>query len=109
MKINPLGIQSYQHLNRQNQTSVANAEANVEKAPEKKVIVEPNDVSKKSALAVKIPRGSYAQHLSTEERQALDLLFSKFRDGSRFGSEYSTAEEKVTDQPALGQVIDVKV
>jgi hypothetical protein len=103
MKINPLGIQTYQELTRR-ETSTPRAGNETSPTPER-VAIEPKQSATRSRLAVSAPTGSYAEFLSTEERQALDQLFAKFRGHERFASDNSD------DRSADGQVgnwIDVK-
>ena len=73
MKVNPVAIQSYQQLNRQDRPQNRQA-ANTAEQPDKKMVIEPQNKMTKSALAVKGPDTGYAENLSTEERQALDLF-----------------------------------
>ncbi len=107
MKINPIGIQSYQQLNRQNQPQ-APAQKAEDTGVKESVLIEPQTSLKKSAVAIKGPSGNYAQYLSTEERQALDLLFSRYADSARFGAGFK-ADQETADSPTVGSVVDVKV
>jgi hypothetical protein len=109
MKVNPLGIQAYQHLTRQDKPAADRPDSAITRAGEDRVVIEPQPSVTKSALAVKAPSGDYSKFLEPEERQALDLLFARFSDRSRFGPGY-TAETNAADQNSgLGRVIDVKV
>jgi hypothetical protein len=108
MKVNPLGIQAYQQMNRSDRTSSEASASRASLPTEQNVVIEPQSGVSKSAVAVKAPAGSYAKFLSAEERQALDLLFTKFSDTSRFGSAYAAeTSEAATEQ--LGRLVDVKV
>jgi len=107
MKINPIGIQSYQQLNRQNQPQAPAAKAE-DSGVKESVLIEPQASVKKSAVAIKGPSGNYAQYLSTEERQALDLLFSRYADSSRFGAAFAADQEQAAS-PTVGSIVDVKV
>jgi hypothetical protein len=108
MKVNPLGIQAYQQLGHDRQSSVA-AGVKTPRAAEQKVVIEPQAPVTRSALAVKAPSGSYARFLSAEERQALDMLFAKFSDTSRFGAAYASKTEEAESGGTLGRVVDVRV
>jgi len=108
MKVNPLGIQAYQKMNRTDRPSSETAASRASLPADQNVVIEPQSGASKSAVAVKAPSGSYAKFLSTEERQALDLLFTKFSDTSRFGSAYA-AEISDTAGEQLGRTVDVKV
>lgn len=110
MKVNPLGIQSYQHLNRQDRSQAQPADAKkpgseTVRGGERKVMIEPQNRLTTSAISVKAPDRSYAENLSQEERQALELLFSRFRDASRFVSD--TGDK--SGEAGIGQVVDIKV
>jgi len=108
MKINPIAIQAYQHLNRQDKPTSLPADP-ASGSSDKKVVIEPQSPANQSALAVRGPSGNYAQYLSSEERQALDTLFDKFRDAGRFGSGYQVDSESGEAESPLGRVFDVKV
>ncbi|RKX24960.1 MAG: hypothetical protein DRP45_07025 [Candidatus Zixiibacteriota bacterium] len=109
MKVNPIGIQSYQQTNRQDKSGVAQAEQKATQAAEQKVLVEPQTTLQRPALAVKGPSGNYAEYLSTEEREALDMVFARLRDTARFGPGYRAGDESAAQEQILGQVVDVKV
>ena len=47
--------------------------------------------------------------MSVEERQALDMLFAKFSDSSRFGTAYANKAEEAESGGTLGRVVDVRV
>ena len=108
MKVNPLGIQAYQQLAHERQSPAA-AGVKTSRAAEQKVVIEPQAPVTRSALAVKAPSGSYAKFLSAEERQALDMLFAKFSDTSRFGAAYANKTEEAESGGTLGRVVDVRV
>jgi hypothetical protein len=107
MKVNPLGIQAYQQVGHDRQSTAAGVKT--PRAAEQKVVIEPQAAVTRSALAVKAPSGSYAKFLSAEERQALDMLFAKFSDTSRFGSAYANKTEETESGGTLGRVVDVRV
>ena len=88
MKINPIGIQSYQQVNHQNNSGRTVAPEQDVPRPEKPVTITPQPESAGSKLAIKTPGGNYAEFLTEEEKQALELLFTRFRDSSRFGAGY---------------------
>jgi hypothetical protein len=106
MKINPIGIQSYQQLNRQDQPAAA---PRPEPQPESTVSIDPKSQPPTSQLAVKASGANYLNALSGDERKALDLLFSKFRDTGRFGANYKPDGDNQREEGVLGRLIDVKV
>ncbi len=109
MKVNPLGIQAYQHVNRSDRPTYETTASRAGQSDSQSVVIEPQSTVSKSALAVKAPSGSYAKFLSAEERQALDLLFAKFSDSTRFGSAYAAESDEAAGGEQLGRLVDVKV
>lgn len=109
MKVNPLGIQAYQGLARQEKPAADRFDNAIKGAGEEKVVIEPQSPVKKSALAVKVPEGNYSKFLSVEERQALDLVFARFSNTARFGTVYASKTEAAGETVNLGRVVDVKV
>ena len=109
MKINPLGIRAYQHPERQDRSAQTENRTTAQEATDSTVLVEPQSPVQKSALAVKAPSGSYAQYLSPAERQALDMLFSKFGDSTRLGSAYNEGSDSAESQVTVGRLVDVTV
>ena len=101
MKINPVGIQSYQNVPKREDNAAGIPYREAEAAS---VSIEPKSTAQGSSVAVKAKSGNYADTLSTEERRALELVFARFKETGRFGR---TDGEKV--EGGLGQLIDVKV
>lgn len=109
MKVNPIGIQSYQQVNRQSRPEVQ-PEAHPDKggvSPD--LTITPQATVEKPALSVKGPSGDYGKYLSTEEKQALDQLFIKYQENGRFGSSYQSGTGKSGSEDCLGRTVDVKV
>lgn len=110
MKINPIGIQSYQQVtNRQTAQTLKADEQKDTNVVDKKVTIPAQDALEQSKVAVKVNSGSYAEFLSTEERQALDILFSKFKDVERFNGSYRADTPQTSKAQTLGANIDLKV
>ncbi|MFH1687344.1 MAG: hypothetical protein ABIE70_07460 [bacterium] len=111
MKINPIGLQSYQEsVRRDNQPTNADpSQVSPQPTTDKTVKIRPQDEAQRSRMAVRAPRSTYADNLSPEEQRAMELLFSRFRDAGRFGPGY-VADPGTTDQatPGLGGLVDVK-
>ncbi|RKX29921.1 MAG: hypothetical protein DRP47_00425 [Candidatus Zixiibacteriota bacterium] len=107
MKINPIGIQSYQQLNNQRK----NIPSQAEKAgmPERSLTISPKEITARSEVAIKAPEGSYADFLSTEEKSALDMLFRRYADSDRFGPSFNRDVDSGNREDSLGRVIDLKV
>ncbi len=104
MKINPIGIQSYQQVPKREDNAGAASYREAEANP---VAIEPKSSAVGSNVAVKAKSGTYADSLSTEERRALELVFARFKDSGRFGVNGKADGEKA--ESGLGQLIDVKV
>lgn len=107
MQVNPVGVQSYQQLNRQENAANRTDDLGQSNDP-KKVTINPTDQASESRLAVKVPHGSYADNLSGAEMRALDLLFNRFTDSARFGPGYSKDTESDSAESGVGNVIDMK-
>ncbi len=108
MKVNPIGIQTYQQLNRKdNQTNIPVAEKQTN-AVDRKLSISPQEEISPSKLAVKANSGDYAQYLSPEERNALDILFARYKETGRFGQTYQK-DANQSGNNNLGRTIDVKV
>ncbi|MFQ5454450.1 MAG: hypothetical protein ACE5D6_09735, partial [Candidatus Zixiibacteriota bacterium] len=89
MKINPAGIQFYQQVNKQeNQSVQQNSIAGKTHKIDKQITITPHNKSSISKLAVKAGAGNYADFLTPQEKSALDILFSRFKDSERFGPGY---------------------
>ena len=111
MKINPIGINAYQQMTGQEVARKQIDGDTSDSAPvdKEKVAIPPQADAHSSRLAVKISRGNYAEYLSDEERQALEMLFSRFSDRSRFGPGYVRDIAPTEDDAYLGNKVDVKV
>jgi hypothetical protein len=109
MKINPVAIQSYQQLARRQEPNTAQPENSTNEPAGRTVTIKPQGEVRSSRLAVRVPGRSYAEFLTPEERQALDLLFSRFKNGDRFGASYRAEEPATENAGPVGRLIDVKV
>jgi hypothetical protein len=108
MKINSVGIQNYQQLNRQENNRPETTEYRTATDTPDPVLIQPQSAQPSSTLAVKAPAGTYADALSPQERQALDLLFARFRESGRLTSGIRGDAETNGDL-GIGTIIDVKV
>jgi hypothetical protein len=106
MKINQIGIQSYQQISRQDP---AIAEQRRSQTTDTTVQIEPQAQAQNSSLAVKASGADYLDSLNAGERKALETLFSRFRDSGRFGANYKVGSETANEDLALGTIVDVKV
>lgn len=116
MKVNPIAIQSYQKIvpketQQQNPVDIqAKERSDVAVISDDKVTIKPTALTSGSQITVRATNGSYADLLTTQEKQALDLLFDKFRDSQRFGTSYQANNDQSAGKSRnLGQLVDVKV
>ena len=108
MRINPAGIQIYQQqtdterLQRLNREQAQVKEADTAATPR-------TAEAKRSLSDISVPAGEHVSKdfLSDEERAALDMLFSRFANNSRFQSARHGVAPNEDVRP--GQVIDIKV
>jgi hypothetical protein len=105
MNVNQVGIQSYQHVSRRETQQAPFDPKNTNSAVDEKLVIEPQTESATSKLAIKAPDGNYGDFLTADERKALDLLFSRFRDRAQFAGKTDVQ----ADEAMLGRIIDVKV
>ena len=108
MKVNPVGIQAYEQLVQRDKHTNLAENTKVQNQEVSKVSIKPQSELTKTKLAVKAPSGSYAEYLNPQEKQALELLFGKFRENGKFGTGYSK-DSNSSDTAHLGSVVDVKV
>ena len=108
MKINPIGIQSYEQIAHRDRKTPESTEQQINRAENKSVSIEAQDIKSGSALAVKAPSGNYADYLSPEEQKALDILFARFQETGRFGPSYNR-ENNAQAEKHVGRIIDLKV
>lgn len=116
MKVNPAAIQTYQQLIRKEphpQTGTDTRPESRDNAPgagESRISIKPIDPHSGSSVSVKSGGGSYADLLSPQEKEALDVLFGRFRDSERFGKSYRNENDLTAKKnSSLGRLIDVKV
>jgi len=107
MKINTIVINAYQNLNHQNKMA-DRKEPDAASLPTPANLVETTE-AQSSRLAIKAPSGSYADLLSVEEKQALEVLFSRFRDNNRFAAVGQAESDTGARENMLGRIIDIKV
>ena len=110
MKVNPVAIQSYQQaIRRDDKVAPEGQDNNQAVDAGKKVKIAPQNEGIESRVAVKARVDNYADILTAEEKNALDLLFSRFRDSERFGPGYRVDASQDTDDNLIGGMIDIKV
>lgn len=109
MTINTVGIQSYRQVSQQeNPLASPTTKGEKPQIAEKRVIISPQNEAAGSKLAVKADVRNYADFLTPEEKSALDILFSRFKDKNRFGPGYQKDTGVHSDNEALGNLIDFK-
>ena len=106
MKVNPVGINTYQNLTNQEKAAQQTVNAGALQPEQTATATAEAQTSK---LAVKAPSGSYADMLSVEEKQALEVLFQRFKDNDWLGATYQAKAETGAKEETLGRVIDIRV
>lgn len=109
MKINPVGIQSYQQVDHRERPAASAKDSELKPNQDKTVSIAPQSETTGSRLAVKAPQGNYSEFLTAEEKQAMDMLFAKYRNSERFGLGYQRDGGDSAVKKSLGNVVDVKV
>ncbi len=87
MKINSVGIEAYRQLGGNAQVNRHSQSGKTESALKSgrvEIPIQDNRVSSK--LGVKLKEGSFLDRLTPEEKQALEMLFSKYGAGGVNGS-----------------------
>lgn len=105
MKINSIGINAYQEMTGRAQANKKPVETNnAEQVKKTEKIQIPGRVDKVgSELSVKLDGEDYAEMLSPEEKQALELLFEKY------GDKRGITNSSTANRPGLGTFVDVKL
>ena len=108
MKINQLGIQSYQTINKPDISARQPERAAEQKRPANDTItITPQSEIDGSKLAVRASGNGYADTLSPAERTALELLFTKYQERANTRATYAKEASSEPDQ-GLGILLDVK-
>ena len=100
MKVNPVGIDAYRQLgdnsqvNRRNQAEGAE---NTRKTGKVEIPIQENRISSK--LGVKLQKGNFLDQLTNEEKQALEMLFSKYGVNGKLSTDST---------PKTGILVDFK-
>lgn len=104
MKVNSLGIQSYQLPNATKPPT--SEKATIDNKPAENVVVTPQPQAQQSSLAIKATPTDYGSLLSEPERRAMEALFARFKDTGRIAGSANPSSEA---DRGLGKIIDVKV
>ena len=110
MKVNPVAIQSYQQAVRRDDKIAPQGHDNNQAVDAGyKVKIAPQNEGTESRVAIRAHVDNYADILTPEEKNALDLLFSRFRDAERFGPGYRMDAATEDEDRLVGGLIDIKV
>ncbi|MFH2037245.1 MAG: hypothetical protein ABIJ45_12645 [Candidatus Zixiibacteriota bacterium] len=106
MKINPIGIEAYRQTMEKSKTDVRpQIEKNAETSKSSAVHL-PGQANKiGSKLANKLESGTFADMLTTEEKQAFEMVFEKFRQIASADGSYRHDGE--TNLQSVGNFVDV--
>lgn len=107
MKINSIGINAYRQTVTENQKRIPTPGENAAAKAADRVLIPGQEDSISSKLAVQLQRGKFADMLTPEERQALELIFEKFRLAGLGDEHYG--QKAVQKSEHLGKVVDVKL
>lgn len=107
MNINAVGINAYRQLDTDNQTARRqNAEQTTNSTTAREQVEITGQAAKTgSALGVKINRGAFEDILTTQEKEALEMVFAKFRSAAALTSTYE--RDGHNDKSPLGTMVDV--
>ena len=105
MKVNPIGIQSYQQLTRQNRPDLPVRPDQQNGQIGQEIQISPQPTVEKPGLAVKGPSGDYSKYLSVEEKQALEQVFANYRNVAKTGNHGTDCG----NESNLGRTVDIKV
>jgi len=107
MNINSVGINAYRQLDVDNQVSRRQDADQTARSQETKTPVEiaGQTTQTKSALGVKLNRGAFDEILNTQEKEALEMVFEKFRSAAAMTATYE--KNGSADKPQLGTIVDV--
>ena len=109
MKINPIGIRSYQQLTRPEFPAKVVLESAVAPQAHGSVTISPQSGGIGSRLAVQAPNVEVFDALTVHERKALELILMKMRDATGTGAAYGRIKSEADTNGLLGRIIDVKV
>lgn len=107
MNINPVGINAYRQLDTDNQTA---RRQNAEKTTTSTVNPEPVEISGQtaktgSALGIRVNRGAFEDILTAQEKEALEMVFEKFRSAAALTATYE--RDGQSEKTQLGKIVDV--
>ncbi len=107
MKINQLGIQSYQTINKPDvQPRYTERIAEQQKSADT-ITLTPQSEAAGSQLAVRARGNGYADLLTPTEKTALELLFAKYQERAQNNATYGAGANSNPDA-GLGVLLDVK-
>ena len=105
MKINPVGVETYRQAMGKPQVNNNAVAENKARVNDTRLKIPGQAEKIGSKLSVKLKPGTFIDMLSTEEKQALELLFAKYNNIKQ--GDYRPDGE--TGQAHLGNLVDVKL
>ncbi len=107
MNINSVGINAYRQLDTDNQTARRqNAEQTISPSSAKTPVEITGQTDKaKSVLGVRVNRGAFEEILTPQEKEALEMVFEKFRSAAALTATYE--RDGQTEKTRLGTMVDV--
>lgn len=109
MKISPIGISAYQHVQNVNNLDRANKQQEATDKVSSKLTISPQQEGAISAVSIK-PSTVIAENvLNGSEKAALDQLIKVISENSVSKLGYSRNDRNIESPEAVGKIIDVKV
>jgi hypothetical protein len=107
MKINSIGINAYRQAMEKPNTESQMLDKSSKSTATSKVEIPGQAKKIGSNLAVKLKPGTFVDMLSTEEKEALTLLFEKFKESGALDGTYRREGE--SGKAHIGNFVDVKL
>jgi len=108
MKINPIGIDSYQQMMGKRQAENRPAVDDRKQVEKSSAVSIPGQGEKVgSELSVRLKPGTFVDMLSTDEKQAMEMFFDKYKGVAPSEGIYSS--DGKTENAHLGKQVDVKL
>jgi hypothetical protein len=106
MKINQIGIQSYQTINKPDMPTRQTERVAGQQNALDTITLTPQSEAAGSQLAVRASGNGYADLLTPTEKTALELLFAKYQERAQNNATYGAGSNN--PDTGLGVLLDVK-
>ena len=109
MKISPIGISAYQHIQSVNNLDRAGKQQEAADKVSSKLTISPQQENAISAVSIKPSTVITENVLNGSEKAALDQLIKVISENSVSKLGYSRNDRNIESPEAVGKIIDVKV